>query len=383
MEGDDNRHPKHPHTRSKTVIRTTILALATFTLTAAMGRTAEQPKPGDKEGFHVYRITPRRITQKLLGVYASPQEAFEFAAKHRAAGGGGIEVTTGSEGKEALPALPVLYHVYSRPCSRSAWQRQGIYGDYKKVEEVIKKLEKEGEKVEIVRDYAPKAVFHIYSRACRTLAGKELRLIGTYVTAGEACEAAADFRTAKYLRSEVTTGSKGPEYLVGTPTRYEVYVGACKAGWSVAVDTDDWKKAYEAVEARKKEDKAARVEIVRHYGPKASGVFDGKKVRFSGAEGVEPTLALLESCSTQREEGTAADFEAALKGDHFRLVFAEPREVEVGNGKVRVSEIVLTLPLSTGVFWLRSENKVLRASKFRPEKVAPFRAWLGKARSAE
>lgn len=250
--------------------RTIILALATFALTATTGNTAEPPKPGDKEGFRVYIITPLRITQRLMGIYTSPQEAFESAAKHRAnSGGGGIEVTTGSEGKEALPRQAALYHVYSRECSRSGWKRQGIYGDYKKVEEIVKALDKRRDKIEIVLDYAPKTVFHVYARRCRTPHGKELQILGTYVMAGEACEAAEKFRFRVQPRTiEVTTGSKGPEYLVGTPMRFDVYVTDGKAGWTVALTTEDGKKAYEAAEAHKKEDKAARVEIVGHYASK-------------------------------------------------------------------------------------------------------------------
>ena len=72
-------------------------------------------------------------------------------------------------------------------------------------------------------------------------------------------------------------------------------------------------------------------------------------------------------------EGTIADLAAARKGDHVRFVFAKP--LEVAGGKLEVSEIVLTHPLSTGVFWLRSGNKVLRHTKFEFEKQAPFEAW--------
>ena len=97
---------------------------------------------------------------------------------------------------------------------------------------------------------------------------------------------------------------------------------------------------------------------------------------------MKATVALLESCSAS-SAGKNADVEAALKGDHVRLVFAKPIEVRVGGDKIEVSELVLTQPLATGVFWLRSKNKVLRHTKYEFAKQAPFAAWRKEAKSAD
>jgi hypothetical protein len=122
-------------------------------------------------------------------------------------------------------------------------------------------------------------------------------------------------------------------------------------------------------------------------GVKASGRLEGKKVRFPKkgvAQGVKATVALLESCTSSAQDSnlyTVADVQKALRGDHVRLEFARPITVRVGGGRFEVSELVFTQPLNTGVFWLRSGDKVVRCSKYRVEKEKPFLAWRNEARA--
>ena len=121
--------------------------------------------------------------------------------------------------------------------------------------------------------------------------------------------------------------------------------------------------------------------------PKATGTLDGKKVKFpeKGLEaGVKATLTMLESChSLDDETPTEADLKKARQGDHVRLVFARPVTVTVLGEKITVTELVLTQPLNTGVFWLRSVNKVVRCSKYEFKKTRAFEAWRGEARLAD
>jgi hypothetical protein len=118
---------------------------------------------------------------------------------------------------------------------------------------------------------------------------------------------------------------------------------------------------------------------------KASAVLDGKKVQFPAkgvAEGVKATIGLLESCSS---EGVydAAELKKAEDGDHVRLVFAKPITVRPVNEKVEFSELVFRLPINTGVFWLRSGDKVRRFTKFQYSKEKPFQDWLREAQAAD
>ncbi len=115
---------------------------------------------------------------------------------------------------------------------------------------------------------------------------------------------------------------------------------------------------------------------------KASATLEGKKMEFPEkgvAGGVRATTALLESCH-DRSQGTLADLKKAQEGDHVRLLFAMPVTVTVGREKLEITELVLTQPLNTGVFWLRVGNKVVRCTKYRFEKEQDFVAWRNEAK---
>ena len=119
--------------------------------------------------------------------------------------------------------------------------------------------------------------------------------------------------------------------------------------------------------------------------PKTSATRDGTKFEFPEAGvagGVKATIALLESCCNT-SEGTAAELKAAREGDHVRLVFPKPVAVTVLGEKLAVSELVLTTPLNTGVFWLRVGDKVARCTKYEHEKTKGFTAWRNEATVAK
>lgn len=118
---------------------------------------------------------------------------------------------------------------------------------------------------------------------------------------------------------------------------------------------------------------------------KASGTIDGQKVRFPAkgiAEGVKATIELLESCHDESLY-QADELKKAEQADHLRLVFPKPITVEVMEEEVEVAELVFRLPLNTGVFWLRSGDKVRRYSKYEFQKSKPFMAWLREAQPEE
>ncbi|HEY1192489.1 MAG TPA: hypothetical protein VGE74_33000 [Gemmata sp.] len=118
---------------------------------------------------------------------------------------------------------------------------------------------------------------------------------------------------------------------------------------------------------------------------KASATLDGKVVQFPEkgiAGGVKATIALLESCHDSGT-GTAADLKKAQAADHVRLVFAKPIAVTILGDKLEVSELVLTQPLNTGVFWLRCGDKVIRCTKYQVAKEKDFIGWRNEARAAK
>lgn len=121
----------------------------------------------------------------------------------------------------------------------------------------------------------------------------------------------------------------------------------------------------------------------------ATAILDGKKMRFPAGEiaaGIQATIALLESChdlSDNTVKYTADDLKKAQKGDHVRLVFAKAVAVTVLGEKLKVSEVVFTQPLNTGVFWLRCGERVVRCTKYEFEKEKDFIAWRNKAKIAE
>jgi hypothetical protein len=117
----------------------------------------------------------------------------------------------------------------------------------------------------------------------------------------------------------------------------------------------------------------------------ASGRLHGKQVRFPAAglaQGVKATLGLLESCHNESLY-SSAELTKALQGDHVQLVFAKPITVVVMGEMVKASELVISLPLNTGVFWLRSGDKVRRYAKFEYQKEKAFEAWLREARAVD
>ena len=100
------------------------------------------------------------------------------------------------------------------------------------------------------------------------------------------------------------------------------------------------------------------------------------------AESLKATVGLLKSCHDSSDY-QASEFEKAQKGDHVRLMFAKPITVTVMRERLEVTEFVLRLPTNAGVFWLRTGNKVRRYTKYEPQKVEPFAAWLMKARPTD
>ena len=247
------------------MIRTSILSLATVVLTGALANGAAPPKPGVEAGFRVYTISYRCGNRTLVGVHPTAGEAFEAAVGARAkTSAGQVEVTTGSEGK-TLPGrqAPALYEVYQKSC-RAGWMKQPtLYTDEKKVEAAAADKRKLGNQIEVVRDYAPKEVYHVYGLPCRSVVGTKSRLQGTYRTAKEAIDVAETLRSTRGLRCEVTTGTKGQELLDGAPTQYTVYSRGCKGALESPTTTSALEKAVKDYQARI-EQKSVPVMVV-HY----------------------------------------------------------------------------------------------------------------------
>ena len=116
-----------------------------------------------------------------------------------------------------------------------------------------------------------------------------------------------------------------------------------------------------------------------------SFLLDGKPAKVAGksvAEGVRATVGLLESCHDE-SPFAAEEFKAARQADHLRLVFAKPVAANVMSQKLELSELVVRLPLNTGVVWVRAGDRWRRFSKFEYLKTVPVTAWVESARTAE
>ena len=119
--------------------------------------------------------------------------------------------------------------------------------------------------------------------------------------------------------------------------------------------------------------------------PQLSLLLDGKPAKVAGksvAEGVRATVGLLESCHDE-SPFAAEEFKAARQADHLRLVFAKPVAANVMSQKLELSELVVRLPLNTGVVWVRAGDRWRRFSKFEYLKTVPVTAWVESARTAE
>src|SRR4051812_22639756 len=119
--------------------------------------------------------------------------------------------------------------------------------------------------------------------------------------------------------------------------------------------------------------------------PRATGRLNGKLVTFpeaGTAAGAAAVIGLLESCHDESQYD-AAELTAAQRGDHVRLMFARPMTATVLDKRVDASELILRLPLNTGVFWLRSGDAVRRFSKYDFPKERAVTDWLREARPAE
>ena len=170
-------------------------------------------------------------------------------------------MTTGSEGKQVPTGRAAVYHVYTKVCEKSGWQKEpGVVAEAR-LAEAVKTYEAKGARVEVVADHKPREVFHVYGGGC----SRNWRLMGTYVSAQEACDAAREIRTVQKLRNcLVTSGDKGEGYWsLGTPTAFTVYVEGCKGRWFAAATMQDAKKAEELAAERRRG--ADEVEVVRRY----------------------------------------------------------------------------------------------------------------------
>jgi len=99
--------------------------------------------------------------------------------------------------------------------------------------------------------------------------------------------------------------------------------------------------------------------------PKITGILNNKPVEFPPEvqdKLVESSLRVLATCGYF---GTRAwpDFE---KSPHLHFRFATPRRIKIQEmeAPLQVQEMVVTLPLTSGVFWVRSGANGLYLSKF-------------------
>jgi hypothetical protein len=116
-----------------------------------------------------------------------------------------------------------------------------------------------------------------------------------------------------------------------------------------------------------------------------SGTINGGAVEFPvdvQEKVAADAIKLLGSCAySDRDTKTENDLKKAREQAHLHFSFAKPRTVTVQQTEVRVPEMVITLPLSTGAIWVRANTKVLYFSKYSRSDSQKVAAWLEKAKA--
>jgi hypothetical protein len=105
----------------------------------------------------------------------------------------------------------------------------------------------------------------------------------------------------------------------------------------------------------------------------------------------EAGLAMLTSCSYSHHpnEGELPQWEDIFldtyyKKCHIHIRFDKPRTIKTAaSEKVEVSEMVIVLPLNSGVIWVRSGDKAKRFAKYSVEATLRIQELLKKAEPAE
>jgi hypothetical protein len=133
---------------------------------------------------------------------------------------------------------------------------------------------------------------------------------------------------------------------------------------------------------------AATVVIVRAEDKaQVSGVIEGKLLRFAPEvqrKLAENSIKLLASCSySSLHDGNTnkVHFEDAEKRSHLTIIFSKPHMVEVQLEKinVKVKEMVITLPLTSGGIWVRSDGRTSYFAMFTPDTYFKLEALLKEA----
>jgi len=115
-----------------------------------------------------------------------------------------------------------------------------------------------------------------------------------------------------------------------------------------------------------------------------SGVIDGKQLQISPEvrqKLITESVSLLASCSYSSLHDSSTNklhFEDAAKQSHLTITFSKPQivEVQLEKMKVEVKEMVITLPLSSGDIWVRSDASASYFAMFTPETFYKLEATL-------
>ena len=115
-----------------------------------------------------------------------------------------------------------------------------------------------------------------------------------------------------------------------------------------------------------------------------SGVIDGKQLQISPEVRqnlITESISLLASCSYSSLHDSSTNkphFKDAVKQSHLTITFSKPQIVEVPleKMKVEVKEMVITLPLSSGAVWVRSDTDTSYFAMFTPDRFYKLEATL-------
>jgi hypothetical protein len=112
---------------------------------------------------------------------------------------------------------------------------------------------------------------------------------------------------------------------------------------------------------------------------------DGKRLGFTPAAAdrlAAAALRLLGSCTAALDDYTVEDWEKAKEGDHVRVRFPQPPTVTAERHTLKVPELVISLPLSSGRIWVRSDGRVLYFAKYNHELSERLSKCIGEGKPA-
>lgn len=136
--------------RGMTVLTAMVLAF----LASQTSRAEEKPTVPSKPVFFVSGGPCSRMWS-LIGTYETANAAIKAAEKYKAETKYHVQVSTGVGGFESIMKSPVSYSIYRQGIRCGNWFLHSTVESQQKVDEILKRMDKPFQPLELVLHYAP------------------------------------------------------------------------------------------------------------------------------------------------------------------------------------------------------------------------------------